>query len=128
MGGQAGTVFFDNRLAEEISRGKVTRSSLDRMSVVVMAGIAAEALKFGRAEGGAADERTLIGFLSSVQPPWNMLRVQGQARWGVTQAILLIQEHQESYDAVVEALREKKNVGECVKAIEDNLPKLLPAV
>ena len=46
------------------------------MSVVVMAGIAAEALQFGRAEGGAADERTLIGFLSSVQPPWNMLRVQ----------------------------------------------------
>ena len=125
--GQAGTIFFDSRLAEEISRGKVTRSSLDRMSVVVMAGIAAEALKFGRAEGGAADERTLIGFLSSVQPPWNMLRVQGQARWGVTQAILLIKEHQESYDALVEALREKKPVGDCVKAIEENLPQLLPA-
>ena len=126
--GQAGTIFFDSRLAEEISRGKVTRSSLDRMSVVVMAGIAAEALKFGRAEGGAADERTLIGFLSSVQPPWNMLRVQGQARWGVTQAILLIKEHQESYDALVEALRQKKSVGDCVKAIEDNLPQLLPAL
>jgi hypothetical protein len=76
--GQAGTIFYDQRLADEISSGKVTRTSLDRMSVVVMAGIAAEALEFGRAEGGRADEEQLLSFLSLVQPPWNMLRVQVQ--------------------------------------------------
>jgi hypothetical protein len=125
--GQAGTIFYDNRLEEELNRQKISRTSLDRMTVVVMAGIAAEALKFGRAEGGAADEQTLISFFSSVSPPWNIVRVQGQARWGVLQAILLIKEHQAAYDALVEALREGRPVGDCIDVIEKNLPEILPA-
>ena len=44
-----------------------------------MAGIAAEALKYDKAEGGAVDESSLIQFLSSIQ--WNTLKIQGQARW-----------------------------------------------
>eukprot|EP01036_Dinobryon_divergens_P026769 gene26769-35455_t len=125
--GQAGTIFFDSKLAEEMDKQQVTRTSLNRLSVVIMAGIAAEALKFGRAEGGAVDEQSLIGFLNSIQPPWNILRIQGQARWAVLQAILLIKEHMSSYNALVKALEEKKSVGDCVAAIEDNLPAELPA-
>ena len=125
--GQAGTIFFDSKLAEEMDKQQVTRTSLNRLSVVIMAGIAAEALKFGRAEGGAVDEQSLIGFLNSIQPPWNILRIQGQARWAVLQAILLIKEHMNSYNALVKALEEKKSVGDCVAAIEDNLPAELPA-
>jgi hypothetical protein len=37
--GQAGTIFYDPRLAEELNTQKITRTSLDRMSVVIMAGI-----------------------------------------------------------------------------------------
>ena len=126
--GQAGTIFFDSKLAEEMDKQQVTRTSLNRLSVVIMAGIAAEALKFGKAEGGAVDEQSLIGFLNTIQPPWNILRIQGQARWAVLQAILLIKEHMASYNALVKALEEKKSVGDCVAAIEDNLPVELPAV
>jgi hypothetical protein len=77
--GQAGTIFYDYKLADELVKQKVTRSSLDRVSVIIMAGIAAEALKYNKAEGGAVDESSLIQFLSSIQ--WNTLKIQGQARW-----------------------------------------------
>lgn len=93
-----------------------------------MAGIAAEALKFGNSEGGIADERSLIGLFSSIQPPWNMLRIQGQARWAVVQAIGLIQEHQAAYDAVVAALEQGLGIGEVVFAIEEHLPATLPSL
>eukprot|EP01038_Epipyxis_sp_PR26KG_P007447 gene7447-10148_t len=125
--GQAGTIFYDSKLIDEINNKKVTRSSLDRLSIVYMAGIAAEAIKFNKAEGGAVDEQQLISFLSQVQPPWNILRIQGQARWAVMQAILLIREHQDSYDALVDALSTNQPVGNAIIAIEENLPKVLPS-
>lgn len=99
--GQAGTIFVDPKLAEELANNRVTRKTLDRLSVVFMAGIASEALNFGRAEGGLSDEQELINFFTSVSPPWNMLRIQSQARWAVMQAILLIREHQTAFDALV---------------------------
>ena len=125
--GQAGTIFFDQKLATELQNQKMTRSSLDRMSVVIMAGIAAEAILYGKAEGGAADERNLVAFLTSIQPPWDVLRIQGQARWAAMQAILLIKEHQASYTALCNAIEAGKSVGDCVLAIEENLPAVLPS-
>ena len=125
--GQAGTIFYDYKLADELVKQKVTRSSLDRVSVIIMAGIAAEALKYDKAEGGAVDESSLIQFLSSIQPPWNILKIQGQARWAALQAILLIKEHQESYNALVDALNKGLPLGDCIMAIENNLPEVLPS-
>lgn len=125
--GQAGTIFYDYKLADELAKQKVTRSSLDRVSVIIMAGIAAEALKYDKAEGGAIDEASLIQFLSSIQPPWNIIKIQGQARWAALQAILLIKEHQESYNALVDALNNNLPLGDCIMAIESNLPEVLPS-
>ena len=48
----AGTVFFDPELGEAMGGGRITREIIDRYSVIVMAGIAAEAANNGRAEGG----------------------------------------------------------------------------
>ena len=45
-----------------------------------MAGIAAEAISFGKAEGGIADEKALVDFFTSIQPPWNVMRIRSQAR------------------------------------------------
>jgi len=131
--GQAGTIFYDKLLEEEMTQSRVTRTSLDRFSIVVMAGIAAEALSFNRAEGGADDERQLIKFFTDIQPPWNLVRIQSQARWAVVQAFLLIKEHKASYDALVKILTEKAgtgdvtSVGDLVQVIEKNLPSTLPS-
>ena len=125
--GQAGTIFYDGRFAEEIASGKVTRSSLNRLSVITMAGIAAEAMRYDKAEGGASDEQSLISFFTSIQPPWTLARIQGQARWAVLQAILLLREHKSSYDALAIAMAEGRGLGDCVLAIEEHLPQTMPS-
>eukprot|EP00518_Triparma_eleuthera_P012318 CAMPEP_0182466676 /NCGR_PEP_ID=MMETSP1319-20130603/12505_1 /TAXON_ID=172717 /ORGANISM="Bolidomonas pacifica, Strain RCC208" /LENGTH=341 /DNA_ID=CAMNT_0024666703 /DNA_START=175 /DNA_END=1197 /DNA_ORIENTATION=- len=63
----AGTSFFDDRLSAEIGRGEITRGTIDRYAAIVMAGIASEALKYDKAEGGASDEEALVRFLTSLE-------------------------------------------------------------
>ncbi|CEM38862.1 unnamed protein product [Vitrella brassicaformis CCMP3155] len=119
VAGQGSTIFFVPEIKEEVMRGQLRRETIDRLSIITMAGIAAEALQFGNAEGGRSDEATLRLFLGrDIFPPWSLPRVTLQARWAVTQAVLLLK----AYDNLVEALRQGKPVGDCVAAIERGLP------
>eukprot|EP00962_Isochrysis_galbana_P053444 scaffold24887_cov102-Isochrysis_galbana.AAC.1 len=128
--GAAGTIFFDPLLAEAMRSGSMPRSSVDRYSVVVMGGIAAEAELNQRAEGGRADEEALIRLLISLDggKTWDLGRVQNQARWAASSAALIIRAHRPAYDALVAALTQGKTVGQCIIAIEtairDNPPEL----
>ena len=103
-----------------MSDGTITREVIDRYSVVVMAGIAAEATQNGKAEGGQSDEAALIQFLGSLDGgrSWDLARIRNQARWASSQAALLLQEHGLAYQALSEALLRGESVGGCVMAIE----------
>ena len=118
--GTAGTVFFDPELGAAMKRGELPRSAVDRYSVVVLAGIAAEAQRNGRAEGGQADEAALVRLLSSLDggQSWDLARIQNQARWGASQAVLLLREHEAAFTALCQALERGASVGECMVAIE----------
>jgi len=121
----AGTSFYDPALSNQIIDDQViTLSSIDRYSCVVMGGIAAEAMNFGKAEGGAGDEMALIQFLLSINPKnqrakvWDENRIRSQARWGAVQSVLLLKQFKPSYDALVDALERGGKLGECIYAIE----------
>lgn len=49
-GAQGGTVFADPTFAKGMSSGKLTRSAIDRFTIVIMGGIAAESIQYGNSE------------------------------------------------------------------------------
>jgi hypothetical protein len=132
----AGTSFFDPELSYQINTlQQLTRSSIDRYSIIVMAGIAAEADFYGRADGGAGDEMALVAFLSKLNnrnngsgkgnnsnnaagTVWDSEAIRNQARWGALNAVLLLREYKAAYEALVDALERGGRLGDCIYAIE----------
>lgn len=110
---------MDQTLFEQLEKAKVSASSLDRYSTIVMGGIAAEALTFQNAQGGSSDEQALILLMSLLGFPLD--RISNQARWAALRAVLVIKDYPEAYEALVAALQAGKSVGQCVLAIEDAL-------
>lgn len=127
----AGTSYYDIDLSEQIAGLKpLTRDSIDRYSIIVMGGIAAEAMEYGGADGGAGDEEALVRFLRSLNPrstnavaAWTPELIRNQARWGATQAVLLMKEYKPCYDALVDALERGGDLGQCIVAIEEAAEK-----
>ena len=117
--GQAGTMFSDDELFGEMRSGRLTNRSIDRFSIVAMAGIAAEAIYYGEAEGGESDVSDLIGLLTGLEPAWSVSNVRGQARWAVLEAIMLLRRQEGAFEALREAMRERKSLGECILRIEE---------
>ncbi|CAI5970885.1 unnamed protein product [Closterium sp. NIES-64] len=119
--GQAGTQFWDERLEDELRAGQLSSASVDRYSIVLFAGVAAEAVQYGQAEGGEGDENLFKAFLSNLQPSWSGPQMANQARWAVLQAYLLLQRNRAAHSAVVEVLKAGGGMGDVVMAIEQNM-------
>ncbi|KAL8461896.1 hypothetical protein ACS0TY_033101 [Phlomoides rotata] len=73
--GQAGTQFWDEKLQNELAEGRVSGTAFDRYCMVLFAGIAAEALIYGEAEGGENDENLFRNFCLLLQPPLSVAQV-----------------------------------------------------
>lgn len=181
LSGRVGTVFLSPAMSELRAGRPADRADVDVASIVLMGGIAAEALVNGSAEGGAADERALAALLTAqearsspsadgsagtsqaqAQPPEpkgkgffsatglatsgsntaiggqdadgaeravatpksQQADIRARARWAAACAAILLRERRASFDALVQALREGRSVGECVWAIETAAPEL----
>lgn len=113
--GQGGVAFNDAELAAQLEKGSISAQMLDRYCTIWMAGIAAEALVYERAEGGGDDKTKLAQVLKSVG--FSESAFQQKQRFHILQAKNHLQENWDSYQALVQAMQQRASVAECQNAI-----------
>ncbi len=112
---QGGISFDDQELASQLELGTLSAQLLDRYCTIWMAGVAAETLFYGSAEGGADDREKLtsvltpLGFSASAQ--------EQKQRWAALQAKTLLQENWSVYEALVDAMQQRADMSECCRVI-----------
>jgi hypothetical protein len=83
-----------------------------------MAGIAAENLVYGSAEGGMEDRQKLREALASMGLVNSEFQLK--ERWATRQAQTIIEEHWASYEALVVAMEQRASVTECCQVIQQH--------
>lgn len=116
---QAGTAFVDFEFIEEVNRGKVTATMLNRFSCIALAGVATEYLLFGYAEGGLTDINQLDALLKSLG--FTQKKADSQVRWAVLNTILILRRHEKARAKLAEAMTQGKSVGVCIDTIEKSI-------
>lgn len=116
--GRGGVQFATEALNAEPDQGQLM-PLIDRYCTVWMAGMAAETLVYGNAEGGA-DDRQKLRWL------WNRLRrpdSEGalKERWATLQAKSLLQTHWLAYESLVEAMAQQHSVDACRSLLEQQI-------
>ncbi|XP_058089273.1 uncharacterized protein LOC131236143 [Magnolia sinica] len=117
--GQAGTQFWDEKLENELAEGRLSSASFDRYCMVLFAGIAAEALVYGEAEGGENDENLFRSISVLLQPPLSIAQMSNQARWSVLQSYNLLKWHKHAHRAAVRALESGNSLSVVIRTIEE---------
>ncbi|MEB3310943.1 MAG: ATP-dependent Zn protease [Snowella sp.] len=90
---------------------------LERFATVWMAGIAAEQLMYGNAEGGTDDRQQLRTAFALTQLP--AASYQQKERWALLQAENLLANHRPEYDALVQAMTQRLSVADCYQKIQE---------
>lgn len=121
--GMPKTAFLHPRLSAEQAApdGRVTDETLARLSVVLMAGIAAEALDSGRAEGGAADEAMLRALCSRARPEWTARQADDLELWSGCEAVRLLREHRAAHARLADAMRRGAPLGACLAVVSHSI-------
>ncbi|MDJ0691179.1 MAG: ATP-dependent Zn protease [Xenococcaceae cyanobacterium MO_188.B32] len=112
-----GGVEFDTRALTEkpLNLGEM-RLTLERFCTVWMAGIAAENMVYGNAEGGGEDRSQIRTVLNMGGFP--EAAYQQKERWAQLQASNLLEKHQKAYEALVAAMEERASIEKCYQAIQ----------
>ncbi|KAG6701534.1 hypothetical protein I3842_08G169800 [Carya illinoinensis] len=116
---QAGTAFVDFEFVEEVNAGKVSATTLNRFSCIALAGVAAEYILYGVAEGGLADINKLDMLLKSLA--FTQKKADSQVRWSVLNTVLLLRRHELARAKLAEAMSMGKSVGNCIGIIEETI-------
>ena len=97
------------------------RLTIERFCTVWMAGIAAETIVYGSAEGGVEDRQKLKEALFALGRPITESTLK--ERWATRQAHTMIEEHWASYEALVAAMEKRASVEECCQVIQQHCQK-----
>ena len=114
--GQGGVVVDAQGLEAELARGELSTQRLDRYGIVWMAGVAAEILTYGSAEGGDDDRQKLQMLWRQLNRP--LAEYEVKQRWLALQARTLIEKHWPAYEALVKAMSNRASVEECRQVIQ----------
>ncbi|MEL6928154.1 MAG: ATP-dependent Zn protease [Cyanobacteria bacterium J06600_6] len=114
--GRGGVSFDTESLMAKPFEIEKMRLTLERFCTVWMAGIAAEKIVYGNSQGGAEDRQQLKQALMMAGLP--EIGFNQKERWAQLQATNLLTRHQESYEALVEAMTDRASVEECYAVIQ----------
>jgi hypothetical protein len=117
--GLGGVTFNTEVLSPNVLDVRQLQLTSDQFCKVWMAGIAAETLIYGNAEGGTEDRQKLREFLSSVGRPASEFLLK--ERWAIRQAQTLIEDNWASYEALVTAMEQRASVDECYQVIQQSV-------
>jgi hypothetical protein len=118
--GRGGVQFDDRELLDQLQRGTISDRLLNQYATIWMAGIAAETLLYGTAEGGDDDRQQLRSILSQLRPA--IADISARERWAFLQAQTFLQAHPETYKQLVKAMEQRLSVTECTQKIVQSMP------
>jgi hypothetical protein len=116
--GQGGVSFEDRELASSLEQGTLKAQLLDRYCTIWMAGIAAETLVYNNSEGGADDRSKLRTVLTPLG--FSASACEQKQRFCALQARTLLQANWSAYEALVVAMQQGADLGECCRIIEEH--------
>ena len=116
LSGQGGVVVDAEALAAELAAGQLSIQRLDRYGTVWMAGVAAEILTYGAAEGGDDDRQRLQ--MLWLQLNRSLTEYEVKQRWLALQAQTLIEKNWDAYEALVTAMASSAAAEECRQIIQ----------
>jgi hypothetical protein len=116
---QGGVRFNDLELATQLEEGSISSLLFDRYCTLWMAGIAAEDICYGNAEGGAEDITKISALFVQMKRP--LSESQLKQRWAFLQAKNLIETNKSAYEALVKAMKEKQSVVDCCQVIQRSI-------
>ncbi|MBD2740496.1 ATP-dependent Zn protease [Coleofasciculus sp. FACHB-1120] len=117
--GQGGVIFDTQKLQQEMTTPWEMQVILDRFCTVWMAGIAAEILVYGSAEGGAEDRQKIREVTLGRQES----DAQQKERASAMQARTLIEENYPAYEALVATMEQRASVEECYQVLQQRIVK-----
>lgn len=115
--GQGGVRFTDQELADQLQKGILSSQVFHRYGTIWMAGIAAEVLVYGNAEGGAEDREKLGITLTQLGNP--SVNYAQKERHFILQARTLLESNWAAYEALVTAMEKRESVDVCQQVIQE---------
>lgn len=91
---------------------------ITNMMILLLAGLAAEGLKYDNVMGQSADLFSLQRLFNRSKQPLKGAEQQNVTRWAVLYAGSLLKNNAQAYDALMAAMANQVSVSECIRAIE----------
>ncbi|WP_204140984.1 ATP-dependent Zn protease [Halomicronema sp. CCY15110] len=114
--GLGGVQFDTADLEATLKTGQLPAQTLNRYCTVWMAGIAAEQLTYGQAQGGQDDRQKFSILWQQLQRP--LQEGQVRQRWAALQAKTLLEKHQEAYTELAAAMAADLPVADCLALLQ----------